>query len=228
MGAEHRRPIVYSTHYTYYTSYPYQVGAEHRRPAGSARDIAGRPPACRRLREPLGRTLTLTLTPNPNPNPNPHPHPHPHPHQVSYSGCFSKRFREQLLASTYLPYLTGEIPAAKGGVPLSEGADPLNILCTEAERALWSSQNLPADRVSVENGAPPTPLPWLHLLPCSPPLLITYYVLLITYHVLPGAIVCSCARWPLMIDPQLQGVTWIKKREEQNGVKVCYLVITPR
>ena len=105
---------------------------------------------------------------------------------VSYSGCFSKRFREQLLASTYLPYLTGEIPAAKGGVPLSEGADPLNILCTEAERALWSSQNLPADRVSVEN----------------------------------GAIVCNCARWPLMIDPQLQGVTWIKKREEKNGLKV--------
>ena len=147
---------------------------------------------------------------------------------MSYSGCFSKRFREQLLASTYLPYLTGEIPAAKGGVPLSEGADPLNILCTEAERALWSSQNLPADRVSVENGTPPTPLPWLSLLPCSPPLLTTYYVLLTTYYVLPGAIVCSCARWPLMIDPQLQGVTWIKKREEQNGLKVCYLAITPR
>ena len=54
--------ILYST---YYTPYPYQVGAEHRRPAGSARDITGRPPACRRLRESLGRTLT------------PHPHPSP-------------------------------------------------------------------------------------------------------------------------------------------------------
>jgi dynein heavy chain len=74
-------------------------------------------------------------------------------------------------------------------VPLSEGADPLNILCTEAERALWSSQNLPTDRVSVEN----------------------------------GAIVCNCARWPLMIDPQLQGVTWIKKREEKHGLKVARL-----
>ena len=69
---------------------------------------------------------------------------------------------------------------------LSQGADPLHILCTEAERALWSSQNLPTDRVSVEN----------------------------------GAIVCNCARWPLMIDPQLQGVTWIKKREEKLGLTV--------
>ena len=43
---------------------------------------------------------------------------------VSYSGCFSKRFREQLLSDTYLPYLTGAVPAAKGGVPLSVGRPP--------------------------------------------------------------------------------------------------------
>jgi len=108
---------------------------------------------------------------------------------VSYSGCFSKRFREQLQGGIYLPYLTGELPAAKGGVPMSEGADPLKILTNEAERALWNSENLPSDRVSVEN----------------------------------GAIVCNCARWPLMIDPQLQGVTWIKKREDKRGVRVVRL-----
>ena len=38
-----------------------------------------------------------------------------------------------------------------------------------------------------------------------------------------GAIVCNCARWPLMIDPQLQGITWIKKKEEKNGVKIARL-----
>jgi len=38
-----------------------------------------------------------------------------------------------------------------------------------------------------------------------------------------GAIVTSCARWPLMIDPQLQGIKWIKKHEEARGLKVVRL-----
>jgi len=109
---------------------------------------------------------------------------------VSYSGCFSKKFRTTLQDGTYIPYLSGNIGVAKGGVPMSEsGLDPLNMLTTEAQRAGWASENLPSDRVSIEN----------------------------------GAIVTSCARWPLMIDPQLQGITWIKKKEEKNGVKITRL-----
>ena len=38
-----------------------------------------------------------------------------------------------------------------------------------------------------------------------------------------GCIATSCARWPLMIDPQLQGITWIQKKEEQHGLKVARL-----
>jgi dynein heavy chain len=35
-----------------------------------------------------------------------------------------------------------------------------------------------------------------------------------------GAIMTTCARWPLMIDPQLQGVRWVRAREEPNGIVV--------
>merc|ERR1719486_638567 len=38
-----------------------------------------------------------------------------------------------------------------------------------------------------------------------------------------GAIVNNCARWPVMIDPQLQGIRWIKNHEEKRGLKVVRL-----
>jgi dynein heavy chain len=109
---------------------------------------------------------------------------------VSYSGCFNRFFRELLLDEKFRPFLQGTHPAAKGvPIPMTLAADPLKILTNEAEIAQWSSDGLPTDRVSVEN----------------------------------GAIVCNCARWPLMIDPQLQGITWIKQREEKRGLHVVRL-----
>ncbi|KAA0166994.1 hypothetical protein FNF28_02917 [Cafeteria roenbergensis] len=35
-----------------------------------------------------------------------------------------------------------------------------------------------------------------------------------------GCIVTNTARWPLMIDPQLQGIKWVMKHEEENDLKV--------
>jgi len=108
---------------------------------------------------------------------------------VSYNGCFNRSFRELLTKKKFLPFLLGQVPQAKGGVPMGDDADPLKILTTDAEIASWSNEGLPTDRVSVEN----------------------------------GAIVTNCARWPLMIDPQLQGITWIKRREEKRGLHVVRL-----
>jgi dynein heavy chain len=38
-----------------------------------------------------------------------------------------------------------------------------------------------------------------------------------------GAIICNSARWPLMIDPQLQGILWISEREKENNLTVVQL-----
>ena len=38
-----------------------------------------------------------------------------------------------------------------------------------------------------------------------------------------GAIITNCQRWPLIIDPQMQGIKWLKNHEEQKGVDVIQL-----
>ena len=67
-------------------------------------------------------------------------------------------------------------------IAMTDGIDPLQLLCDEASRARMLNEGLPADRTSTEN----------------------------------GAIASTAARWPLFIDPQLQGMRWIKQREGES------------
>ena len=67
-------------------------------------------------------------------------------------------------------------------IPMTEGFDVLSLLTDPATIAHWSNENLPNDRISVEN----------------------------------ATILTNAERWPLMIDPQLQGVKWIKTREGER------------
>lgn len=60
----------------------------------------------------------------------------------------------------------------------------MSQLTDEAEIALWNSQGLPSDTVSVEN----------------------------------GSILTKSERYPLIIDPQLQGIVWIKNKESGNDL----------
>ena len=92
---------------------------------------------------------------------------------VSYIGPFSFAFRNSLWREQWLP----DIDALK--IPYTDGVDPLGILSTPSQQALWASEGLPADRVSTEN----------------------------------AAVVVSCSRYPLLIDPQLQGIKWIRGKE---------------
>uniref|UniRef100_H3HCG5 AAA+ ATPase domain-containing protein n=1 Tax=Phytophthora ramorum TaxID=164328 RepID=H3HCG5_PHYRM len=75
------------------------------------------------------------------------------------------------------------------GIPITEGIDPLSMLTTEGKNAKMMSEGLPADRISIEN----------------------------------GAIITSCKRWPLVIDPQLQGIKWLREKEKDRGLVVLQL-----
>lgn len=82
---------------------------------------------------------------------------------VSYIGPFSSSFRARLWRDEWLPDI------AERKIPVTPGIDPLAVLATAADQARWKGEGLPADRVSLEN----------------------------------GAVVVSCNRYPLLIDPQL-------------------------
>ena len=98
---------------------------------------------------------------------------------TSYIGAFGIEYRQRLWKEIWLQDLKAR------DVPLTENIDPLWILTNEAESAVWQNEGLPADRISIEN----------------------------------GAVVTNCNRWPLLIDPQLQGIRWLKKHEELRTTK---------
>lgn len=35
-----------------------------------------------------------------------------------------------------------------------------------------------------------------------------------------GAVICNCKRWPLIIDPQGQGIKWLRQKEAAHGLQV--------
>jgi dynein heavy chain len=98
---------------------------------------------------------------------------------ASYAGVFTRTYRGTCVQN-YIKFLTSK------AVPLSPKPDVLNVLTNDAEMASWAGQGLPADRVSMEN----------------------------------GAIVTNSQRWGLIIDPQLQGIVWLKNKEAGNNLQV--------
>ncbi|KAH8072714.1 hypothetical protein JL721_3359 [Aureococcus anophagefferens] len=121
---------------------------------------------------------------------------------ISYAGPFTKSFRDILMQEKFFAYLIksfngGAEAPAEGApeMPMSPTFDPISILTTDAEIAVWNQDSLPADAVSTEN----------------------------------GSILCNTSRWPLIIDPQLQGISRSAgtSRElaeslikQQNGFKI--------
>jgi dynein heavy chain len=99
---------------------------------------------------------------------------------VSYIGPFNYIFRARLWRDEWIPDINEK------SIPITEGIDPLEVLAGDADQAVWKTEGLPADRVSLEN----------------------------------AAVVVSCNRYPLIIDPQLQGQKWIRGREGTDLVTI--------
>lgn len=100
---------------------------------------------------------------------------------IAYIGPFNSEFRNLLWQTTWVPDLRGK------GIPCADELDPLDLLSDVATQAVWQSEGLPSDRLSLEN----------------------------------AAIITRCARYPLIIDPQLQGINWVRQREGPNGLLAC-------
>lgn len=106
---------------------------------------------------------------------------------ISYVGCFTRRYRLQLLNEKWIPTFL----KIKPEISYSEFTDPLALICDDAQIATWNNEGLPSDRMSTEN----------------------------------AVILMNSARWPLIIDPQLQGIKWIKQK---YGDKLVVLRLTHR
>lgn len=98
---------------------------------------------------------------------------------TSYIGAFGAEFRLRLWKKEWIQDLVSR------DIPITEGLDPLWVLTSDSEAAEWQNEGLPADRISLEN----------------------------------GAILTNCSRWPLMIDPQLQGIRWLKQHANIHAGK---------
>ena len=99
---------------------------------------------------------------------------------ISYIGPFTKDIRVDLINNVLTPLLT--MPKVGKSIPMTENVDPIEVIVSEAEIAVFQTEGLPSDKVSAEN----------------------------------AAIVLSSVRYPLLIDPQLQAITWVKKKEEKT------------
>jgi dynein heavy chain len=99
---------------------------------------------------------------------------------VSYCGPFPEKYRRGIKASFFDFVHNNNIPYSPNA------KNPLSILTNEAEIARWNNEKLPADPVSVEN----------------------------------GAIFSASERWSLLIDPQLQGIKWLREKEKANGLHI--------
>lgn len=98
---------------------------------------------------------------------------------------------------------------------MTEGLDPASMLTDDATVAQWNNEGLPGDKMSTQNATILTNCKLWRLTPFS---LSLQSACCESPHFAHGL----GERWPLLIDPQLQGIKWIKNRYG-GGLKVVSL-----
>ena len=66
---------------------------------------------------------------------------------VSYIGAFGSAFRKRLTTDFWIADLV------RREIPMTPGIEPLDLLTNDSQKAQWQNEGLPADRISIENGA---------------------------------------------------------------------------
>ncbi|XP_074102149.1 dynein beta chain, ciliary [Cotesia typhae] len=97
---------------------------------------------------------------------------------ISYVGCFTRKYRHDLINVHWLPFLEKLEPR----IPRNSELNVLSLLTDDAQVAQWNNDGLPSDKMSTEN----------------------------------ATILLNSSRWPLIIDPQLQAIKWIKAMYKDN------------
>jgi dynein heavy chain len=100
---------------------------------------------------------------------------------LSYMGAFSWEFRHSMLRDNW------EKDIITRSIPLSKPYLLEDLLTNDVEISKWTSESLPPDELSIQN----------------------------------GILTTQANRYPLCIDPQQQALTWIRKKEEKNNLKVA-------
>ncbi|KAF4667711.1 Dynein heavy chain 10, axonemal [Perkinsus chesapeaki] len=96
---------------------------------------------------------------------------------ISYAGPFNHQFRNEML------YRDWHARVMEADIPTSSDFKLETLLTSDVEVALWSSQGLPSDELSVQN----------------------------------GILTTRTNRFPLCVDPQMQAIRWLKKKEEKSN-----------
>ncbi|XP_017847923.1 dynein heavy chain 10, axonemal [Drosophila busckii] len=99
---------------------------------------------------------------------------------LAYTGAFTWEFRKTMVFDDWLEDII------ELGIPVAMPFKIDSYLTTDVEISLWSSEGLPPDELSIQN----------------------------------GILTMRASRFPLCIDPQLQALMWIRKKEYRNNLKV--------